>query len=323
MNQKECRSDVPTQYLASLLEARYGVPAAKLDAGYQVSGLQDKPVREGAGDGCITFREAVAAAAEIATRDAFTICLSDETLTKTLFEDLGIRLPWLLYKESSGVALDHDRISAAAHRADLVRNEMDDAGLVPDSPAYTRELARRILFEFLPFDKFRTGETDACIGVWWYHAALLAAGIHSSFVMIPTDPLGMNVHEHVALAIDPGDGASIIVDPAYDAFDVAGVRTVELDLTQALSYAYYHSAMKAREPLAPLSLARALDPSNFTVKLAESAAKDEDARDFAMDRSSYWGSFWYARKVLSGEAAEPQSPSEAALGAVFESLRFK
>jgi len=324
MEPKGCKTDVLTQELATVLEVEYGVSRDEIDSGYMVTELRDGEfvsVREGECDGCISYREAISKAAEVATSEVFSDGGGNSCIVKLLAEDHGIKLPWLFYDEADGASIDMGATWKAVSTVQSIVSGAMDAHTDVQSKSFRKDIAYKIFKATTPFAQFRTGEVDPFYGVWRLHMAMMLGGLESSFVLIQDDPLGEHLHQHVALSVKIGEGESVIVDPAYETFDLKGMNPVPLDITQALSYHYYHEAMCTDEPQELIEMARMLDESNPNFALIEAMAKS-DARDpLWMTRSFYWDSFERAVEILKGEAEALQSSSEASLDLVMRSFR--
>ncbi len=324
MTETGCRTDALTRDLALTLQTEYGVPSSEIDSGYEVSKLVDGrfvTALEGAGDGCLSFREVVSKAVEIVTDDAFSACSDSQALARTLSEDFGIKIPWLFYDKVDPNQIDYEAISDAVEIVDEIEGRMSGANFGDLSSAPIELLARTIFNEIMPFAQFRSGQVDPFFGVWRLHSAMRAAGIESSFVLVQNDPLGEHLHKHVALSIELDDGRRAVVDPAYEIFDLQGMNEIPIDTTQALSYLYYHRAISSEAPLPDLEMACALDESNIGFTISKSLAMSGMRNPLALERGFYWHSFFRAREILSGKSKAPQSPSDSSLDLVIRSMK--
>jgi hypothetical protein len=224
-------------------------------------------------ESCATYPNAVNDAVELATREGLLASNGDDRMRQILANEHGIRIPWLFFADGKDTRDNEAKKAAVVSEIEHIRHGVIREGYAPNTPAFNRELSRRLFTELTPFAQFRSGEIDPREGAWRLYAVLMMAGLRASFVALPVTPLGIPTPTHVALKIDLGEAQSVIADPAYEAFDLTGFAAVPLDAAQALAIYAIQRAESQKTPLATLELAQRLDPTNRYVPLLKMEAK--------------------------------------------------
>lgn len=260
-----CSADARTLKLHDLLVRDWGVAEAELDRGYGVVRKNGSAGVEGAGDGCSSYREVMEKALEVATSESLDC--GGGSLVKLLDDRFNLRLPWVFYEDSFFKPADFDAEAwrAASSIVDRIRLSYEAKGGSTGTTKGLVDFARTIFEEIIPFDMMRKGEINPHTAVFKLFMAYRAAGIDSSFAIIPVDPMGLPTPTHVALEIDAGDGRKIVVDPAYERFDLTDLPAIPIGLTQALATYHARRALESSEPLKDLDLAHELDPNNSAI----------------------------------------------------------
>jgi hypothetical protein len=305
MEPKGCKYDVLTQDLAFMLEAEYGISQDELDRDC---------------NGCVSQKEAIIAAAEIATDEFLGACTPTSPLLTMLSEDFGIKLPWIIYDSVDEASFDHNAIAEGMAAIEDIRSDLAMRGISPEDPMYERELAGLIYKELTPFDKFRSGKIDPFFGAWRLYTAMTAAGLDASFVKVRSERLGDISQIHVGLSICVGDDDPIIADPAYELFDDPDAIAEPIDLAQALSLHYTHAAIMGDSPSENLQKAAMFDPSNYRAIYLQAGLDADEVDPFAEERASYFSTFEYGWDVLQGLTPHPEDTSDAMLEIVFRGL---
>jgi len=291
-----CSADKRIKALADLLVERWGVTEKELDNGHRVLTRSGTIATEGVEDGCSSYREVVEKALEVATAESLD-CGGGSVL-RILGEEFGLRIPWVFYNE--GFQYDFDA-KAWANAAAVVDSSFDSLRSEEYSGGGSSEktaLAHALFDELMPFPMMREGRVNPHTAVFRLFMAYRAAGIEASFALIPADPMGLPTPIHLALRIK-GDGRDIIVDPAYETFDLMELPSIPLGFAQSLAIYYARLALEDKNPNRHLEVAHELDPDNSAVKAWRILADSSDDDPLNAVRVSTDFFFRVARDMVS------------------------
>lgn len=310
MGKQECRIDAQTQSLVDVLTKQYKVPQQEIDSGYRVIRQDENGTRfsiiEGKGDGCPSYQEALNKSFEISINETLLANANQSSLNHILAREHNIRMPWFIYKSDKDPSFASEKWEIVVKDLERIRKSVIKDKFAPDSPEFKREFGRRIFSELIPFHMLKDGEIDPMQVVFRLFSAYISAGFKTSFVAVPMDPFGKPIPTHVALSIGIGKNQSIIVDPAYETYDLKILRTLPLDFTQALSMNYTHRAINSKEPRPLFAMARRIDPDNRYAGIMDIFARSKVDDPLSIYRHIDWGRFKRSREEIKRVKASGQ-----------------